>query len=58
MSGSYYSTWTTGDIVNTTYSISDALGCPNEPLELKACFKNKTVDEFYGAVEAIVSAPF
>ncbi|KAH7662536.1 GES-1 protein, partial [Aphelenchoides avenae] len=52
MSGSYYSTWTTGDIVNVTCSIADALGCSDEPAELKACLKKKTVQEYYDAVNA------
>ncbi|KAH7717985.1 GES-1 protein [Aphelenchoides avenae] len=52
MSGSYYSTWTTGDIVNVTRSIAVALGCPERPAKLKPCLKNKTVDELYDAVEA------
>ncbi|KAH7725692.1 GES-1 protein [Aphelenchoides avenae] len=52
MSGSYYSTWTTGDILNVTCSIAEALGCSDEPAELKACLKKKTVQEFYDAVNA------
>ncbi|KAL6743803.1 hypothetical protein Aduo_016799 [Ancylostoma duodenale] len=53
MSGSPWGSWSLGSsVANNSLELAQALGCSSN---IKACMKQKTVEEIYNGIEQVVS---